>query len=68
MEAKTSERLIRWPEVHSRTGICRSHAHALAAQGHFPKPIKLGTRACAWVEQEIQEWIRGQIEQSRADE
>lgn len=52
-------RLLRWTDVQPLVGICRSHAHQLAAKGLFPKPIKLvpGGRASAWSEREIQEWI-----------
>lgn len=57
--------LMRWPEVHQLTGICRSHAHALAAKGLFPSPIKLGKRASAWLESEISEWILARIAESR---
>ncbi len=35
------ENILRWPEVHKRVGICRSHAYELAARNQFPKPIKL---------------------------
>ena len=57
------ERLLRWPEVKSITGICRSHAHQLAAKGQFPKPRKLVPegRASAWVESEIREWVEQRI-------
>lgn len=69
MEARTSERLLRWPEVQARVGICRSHAHALAAEGKFPKPIKLGkgARASAWSESSISLWINERIAESAAD-
>lgn len=65
---KDLRRLLRWPEVKAATGICRSHAHALAAKNQFPKPIKLSPngRASAWVQQEIQEWIDDRIETSRS--
>ena len=55
----TNDRLIRWKEVQSITGICRSHAHDLAAKGLFPKPIKLvpGGRASAWVESQVVTWV-----------
>ena len=58
-------RILRWPEVKERVGICRSHAHALAGEGKFPKPIKLSERASAWVESEIDEWLRDRIAESR---
>ena len=59
-------RLMRWPEVQSLVGICRSHAHQLVEKGQFPQPRKLvpGGRASAWVESEIHEWIEQRIASS----
>jgi len=59
-------RLIRWKEVHSLTSICRSHAHAMAARGEFPTPIKLGSRASAWIEAEVLQWVQDRIDASRS--
>ena len=58
-------RLIRWAEVQQITGLCRSHVHAMAARGDFPKPVKLGTRASAWIEAEVLQWLHQRIEASR---
>ena len=56
------ERLLRWRDVRSRVGICRSYVHALVREGKFPKPVKIiGRRACAWVESEIDAWVNEQI-------
>ena len=66
MEVQRAERFLRWPEVRQRTGICRSHAHSLAAKGQFPKPIKLGSRASAWVESQIDQWVTDRIAESCA--
>ncbi|MCB1669320.1 MAG: AlpA family transcriptional regulator [Porticoccaceae bacterium] len=67
-----SDRLIRWPEVHEITGLCRSHVHQLAAKTppQFPRPRKLvpGGRASAWVESEIREWVQQRIEQANGSE
>lgn len=64
-----AHRLIRWAEVHQITGLCRSHVHAMAARGEFPKPVKLGTlaraRASAWVESEVLQWVQDRIKASR---
>ncbi len=57
--------ILRWPEVAQRVPISRSHAHALAAQGKFPKPIKLGPRASGWLESEINAWIAQRVTDSR---
>ena len=64
-----NERVLRWPDVQQRVGICRSHAHHLAAQSPplFPKPIKLGPRASGWLESQINEWIAERIAAAHAD-
>ena len=63
-----NDRILRWPEVRQRVGICRSHAHNLVAQGKFPAPIKLGERASGWLEHEINEWIENCVISSRKTE
>lgn len=61
----SSNRLLRWSDVQPIVGICRSHAHQLAALDppKFPRPRKLvpGGRASAWVESEIHEWVQQRI-------
>jgi prophage regulatory protein len=54
-----NDRVLRFDEVHQKTGLCRAHIHALAAQGRFPKPLKLvpGGRASGWLESEVNDWI-----------
>lgn len=59
------DRVLRWPEVQKRTGLCRSHVHTLARKGEFPKPIKLGGRASGWMESEVSTWIEDRIASSR---
>lgn len=60
------DRLLRWIDVKPIVGICRSHAHQLAARGLFPKPRKLvpGGRASAWSYNEIQEWVQQRVADS----
>lgn len=60
--------VLRWPEVAKIVPISRSHAHALAAQGKFPKPIKLGPRASGWLESEINAWLAERVAASRSGE
>jgi prophage regulatory protein len=52
-------RLIRLPEVQSRTGLSRSSVYLQVTNGQFPQPRKLGDRAVAWVESEVTEWVEG---------
>ena len=49
---------LRLPEVLRRTGLNRSACYELIAAGRFPKPIKIGSRAVAWVEHEVESWAK----------
>ena len=62
---KIPTRLLRLGDVQRRVGLSRSSVYALAAKDQFPKPIKLGLRASAWLENEIDDWIAMRIEASR---
>lgn len=63
-----NDRILRWTSVGPRVGICRSHVHQLVAQGKFPPPIKLGTRASGWLESEINAWIEQRTIESRTND
>lgn len=39
------------------TGLRRSAIYAAVARGDFPKPVKLGPRASAWLSDEIHAWL-----------
>jgi prophage regulatory protein len=56
---------LRLPQVKQRTGYSRSSIYAKIALNEFPTPINLGTRAVAWIESEIEEWISNRIKASR---
>lgn len=43
-----------------RAGISRSYAHALIAEGNFPKPVKVG-RASRFLSTEIDVWIAARV-------
>ncbi|ENJ4495656.1 AlpA family transcriptional regulator [Citrobacter freundii] len=58
-------RLIRLTEVMNRTGYCKAWIYRLIKDGKFPTPVKIGTRAVAFVESEIDAWIQSVIETSR---
>ncbi|NLV87685.1 MAG: AlpA family transcriptional regulator [Clostridiales bacterium] len=61
----TLERLIRLPEVKSRTGLSSSDLYRRVDAGTFPRQIKLGVKAVAWIETEVQEWIEQTIQSAR---
>ncbi|AST67236.1 hypothetical protein AZ021_003754 [Enterobacter ludwigii] len=58
-------RLIRLPEVLNRTGYGKAWIYHLISKGCFPSPVKIGSRAVAFIESEVEEWIQLTIENSR---
>jgi len=62
-------RILRFPEVNLKTGLCRSHVHQLVSKGQFPSPIKLtpNGRASGWIESEVNAWLDQRISESRSD-
>ncbi|WP_369136167.1 helix-turn-helix transcriptional regulator [Klebsiella variicola] len=61
-----SQSLIRLPEVQRRTGYSKAWIYRLMAEQRFPSSIKIGSRAIAFIESEIDEWIIERIESSRS--
>ena len=67
------KRFIRLPEVLSRTGYGRTSIYRKMEDGSFPRSVKLGgpledteafdSRAVAWIEYEIDQWIESRIEE-----
>ena len=70
---KPKHRLIRLPEVLSRTGYGRTSIYRKMEEGTFPRSVKLGgppidprvfdSRAVAWIEDEVEQWIESRIEE-----
>lgn len=58
-------RFIRRGEVEKRTGLTTSTLYDMMARSEFPKPIRLGPRIVAWIEDEIQEWMDARIASAR---
>jgi prophage regulatory protein len=59
-------RLIKLKEVMHNTALARSTIYKYIADGMFPKPVSLGDRAVAWVEEEIFDWIEDKISQRQS--
>ena len=69
---KSNHRFIRLNEVLSRTGYGRTSIYRKMENGSFPKSLKLGgppkdpsafdSRAVAWIEDEVDQWIEDRIE------
>jgi prophage regulatory protein len=50
-------RLIRMKELPGIVGYKPWSIYRLIRAGEFPRPVKLGLRAVAWRESDINEWI-----------
>ena len=67
------KKFIRLPEVLSRTGYGRTTIYRKMEDGSFPKSLKLGgppidpnafdSRAVAWIEDEVEQWIESRIDE-----
>lgn len=57
--------LIRLHEVLNRTGYSKAWIYALMSKGEFPQSVKIGTRAIAFIESEIDDWVEQRIAESR---
>jgi prophage regulatory protein len=57
--------ILRLPAVKSRTGLSRSSIYLRISQGVFPEQISLGGRAVGWLESEIDDWLKQQVQNSR---
>jgi prophage regulatory protein len=51
-------KLDRLAAVRDMTGLSRS---SIYADPRFPKPVKIGPRAVAWIREEVQDWINARI-------
>ena len=69
---KPKHRFIRLNEVMSRTGYGRTSIYRKMEDRSFPKSVKLGgppkdpsifdSRAVAWIEDEVDQWVDARIE------
>lgn len=53
--------LLRLPDVERMTGIKRSMIYRLEGEGGFPRRVKIGQHASAWVASEVGAWIAAGI-------
>lgn len=58
-------KLLRLSQVKAITGLSRSSLYQMMNQGSFPRSINIGSRAIAWTDASIQEWIDSRINASK---
>jgi len=53
--------------VREETSLSKSTIYRLVNEGAFPRPIKVGEAATAWLEHEVRQWMAGRIQASRSE-
>ena len=56
-EERQGRRILRLPQVQTKTGKARASIYEGVEAGTFPKPVPLGRRAVGWLEDEVDDWI-----------
>ena len=54
-------RALRIAAVQAKTGLTRTRVYELVESGDFPQPIKIGKRAVAWIEREVEAWLQTRV-------
>lgn len=63
-EKKMSKILLRLPKVMEKTGLKRATIYLHIKQNTFPKQFKIGQRAVAWLESDIDAWIDERVDKT----
>lgn len=63
--SNTPKTLLKLPTVKGRVTLSTSEIYRRMEAGTFPQQIRLGAKAVAWLESEIDEWIEQTIEAGR---
>jgi prophage regulatory protein len=61
----SNRRLERLPSVMARTGMSRSWIYKAAAEGRFPKPVKIGS-ASGWCADAVDRWLSALVSGSES--
>ena len=56
---------IKLPEVLAIVRLSKAKVYSDIRKGAFPKPIKIGDRAVAWVLTDVTGWLEQRIKQSK---
>ena len=58
-------RILRFPDVVTKTGLSKSAIYGRIRSSEFPVPVPLGPRAVGFVEHEVEGWLEQLIDHSR---
>lgn len=60
-ENQCHNRFLRIADVMGVTGLPKSTIYLKIKNNQFPSQVQIGARSVAWVENEVQEWIKDNI-------
>lgn len=63
--SSTAGRFLRLRDVIRETGYCRSMIYLMESEERFPRRIRIGVRAVAWLESEVNAWKQQRIAANR---
>lgn len=54
-------RFLRLPAILDITGLNRATIYEMIDRGDFPRPCKIGARAIAWPETDLENWVKERL-------
>jgi len=57
MTDRTTDSLVRLPEVRRRTGLSTATIYRKMERGEFPSRVRLGANVVAWYESDVGRWV-----------
>lgn len=62
MADRSTERLVRMPELLQRTTLSRATIYRRMARGEFPQSIAIGQNSAAWYASDVEKWLAAPME------
>ena len=62
---QTTTRLLRKPAVLASVGFSNSELYRRIKEGTFPAPVKIGVRAVAWRDSDVDRWIESLSQEAK---
>lgn len=62
-----AEQMLTLRDVVSRTTFSKTHIYRLINAGEFPRPVKIGPHRVAFVEREVDAWVRNRVQGREAN-
>src|SRR4051794_23755681 len=59
--SRSPEHLLRITNVQARTGLSRASVWRFVRDASFPAPVRIGRRAVAWLDTEVDSWIADRV-------